>query len=133
MEKDLLVFNLNKALQLEFSDIFLYIREAGLIKDSSVRAVFEKFGLMEIMHADILGQHILALGGKPLWDYSLLLNQAELKSMIIHHMDYENRAIDFYGKLIEQVDDQTKILLRGIRDEEQEHFLKLKEILAQMA
>ena len=88
---------------------------------------------MEIRHADILGQHILALGGKPLWDYSLLLNQTETKSMIIHHIDYENRAIDFYRKLIEQVDDQTKILLRGIREEEQEHFLKLKEILAQMA
>lgn len=133
MEKDLLIFNLNKALQLEYTDVFSYIREAKFITEAAIRSIFEQYGLMEIRHADMLAQHILSLGGKALWDFVILQNKTDFKDILVRHMDYENRAIDFYGKLIEQVDDETKILLRGIRNEEEAHLLKLKDILTQNA
>ena len=127
MEMHEVVFNLNKALQLEYSDVFLYPREAKLIEDRSIASIFENFGLMEIRHADLLARRILELNGKPVWDFSLLEDKKELKDIIDRHIDYEQRAISFYGKLIPEVDEETKIILRGIKAEEEEHLATLKE------
>lgn len=124
-----IIFNLNKALQLEYSDVFLYPREAKIIKDSIVRSVFEEFGLMEIRHADMLAQRITALGGRPVWDFAPLQNKTELKDILNRHLDYETRSIDLYGKLLDEVDAETRIILGGIRAEEEIHLSKLKEIL----
>lgn len=131
MQTHEIVFNLNKALQLEYSDVFLYPREAKLIEDKNkvTASVFEEFGLMEIRHADLLSMRIIQLEGKPIWDFSLLPNKNDLKDILIRHLDYEERAIDFYGKLVGLVDPETKILLRGIKAEEEEHLAKIKELL----
>lgn len=127
MQAHEIVFNLNKALQLEYSDVFLYPREARLIEDKVIASTFEEFGLMEIRHADILARRIIQLEGKPVWDFFVLPDSPTLKDMLIRHIDYENRAIDFYGNLLEKVDEETKILLRGIKAEEEVHLAKLKE------
>ncbi len=130
MQTHEIVFNLNKALQFEYSDIFLYSRDAKLIEknDAVVASTFEKFGLMEIRHADLLARRIIQLGGKPVWDFNLLPDRHELKDILAWHIDYEARAVDFYGRLVEQVDDETKILLRGIKAEEQIHLDKIREL-----
>ena len=131
MQTHEIVFNLNKALQFEYSDVFLYPREAKLIKDKDevISSLFEQFGLMEVRHADLLAKRILELGGKPVWDFFLLQDKTELKDILTRHIDYETRAVDFYGRLLEQVDEETKILLRGIRAEEQVHLDKIKGLL----
>ena len=126
-QKDTVIFNLNKALQLEYFDVFSYPREANLIKDNVIKSKFEEFGLMEIRHADLLSQRILALGGKPIWDFHLMQGENDLKKIISRHIDYEQRAIDFYADLIKEVDDQTRIFLRGIKSEEEAHLSQLKE------
>ena len=128
MKQDI-IGNLNKALQLEYSDIFLYVREAKLIQDNIINQYFEKFGLMEIRHADMLAQRILALGGRPIWDFHLLEDKDNLKDTLTRHIDSEAMIIDFYGSLLEKVDEETKIILRGIRAEEETHLAKLKESL----
>jgi bacterioferritin (cytochrome b1) len=122
------IFNLNKALQLEYSDVFLYPREAGLMKESPLADIFEQFGLMEIRHADLIARRIIQLKGKPVWDFSLLEEKNDLKSIIQRHIDYEERAISLYAKLIPEVDEETRILLRGIKAEEEGHLVKLKEL-----
>ena len=123
------IFNLNKALQLEYTDIFLYPREAKMLGDITVASVFEQFGLMEIRHADLLAKRILELEGKPVWDFSLLENKKDIQEIVSRHMDYEKRSIDFYEKIIPQVDEETKIILMGIKAEEEKHLAKLKEII----
>ena len=130
MQTHEIVFNLNKALQFEYSDVFLYPREAKLIekKDTVAASVFEEFGLMEIRHADLLARRIIQLGGKPVWDFYLLPDKAELKDILARHIDYETKAVDFYGRLAGQVDEETKILLRGIKAEEQMHLDKIREL-----
>lgn len=99
MQTHEIIFNLNKALQLEYSDVFLYPREAQLIagKDKVIASMFEEFGLMEVRHADLLARRILQLKGKPVWDFALLENKTNLKDILIHHVDYETRTIDFYA------------------------------------
>ena len=117
---------------MEYSDVFLYPREAKLIKDKDevISSLFEQFGLMEVRHADLLAKRILELGGKPVWDFFLLQDKTELKDILTRHIEHETRAVDFYGRLVEQVDEETKILLRGIRAEEQVHLDKIRELLA---
>jgi bacterioferritin len=130
MQTHEIIFNLNKALQFEYSDVFLYPREAKLIEenDAVVASTFEEFALMEIRHADLLARRIIQLGGKPVWDFYLLSDRNELKDILARHIDYETRAVDFYDRLVEQVDDETKILLRGIKAEEQTHLDKIRKL-----
>ncbi|MBN1913132.1 MAG: ferritin-like domain-containing protein [Candidatus Omnitrophica bacterium] len=129
MQPHQIIYNLNKALEIEYTEIFLYAREASSVReiDGALSSLFEKFGLMEVRHADLLSRRILELGGVPAWEYSLPSVDPRVKSVIAHHIDLEAKAIDFYGKLIGQVDEETKILLRGIRAEEEEHLFKLRD------
>lgn len=128
MQTNEIIVELNKALHLEYSDVFLYAREAKIINDKTVALVFEKFGLMEVRHADLLSRRIIDLGGKPIWDFYVLESKTNLKDILLRHIEFESRAVDFYGRLLEQVNAETKIILRGIRAEEEEHLAKLKEI-----
>ncbi len=130
MQTHEIIFNLNQALQLEYSDVFLYPREAKLIEDKVISSLFEEFGLMEVRHADLLARRVLELGGKPVWDFLLLQDKNDLKDILARHIEYETKGTDFYARLLEQVDDETKILLRGIRAEEQIHLDKIRELSA---
>jgi len=130
MDKDKLIQLLNSALQLEYSDVFLYPREAREIKDKNVAQLFEDFGLMEIRHADMLAIRILELGGKPIWDFKLLGELSDLKEILKRHLNNEEACIDFYKNLVERVDDaEIKIILMGIRAEEQIHRDKIRGLL----
>ena len=130
MDKDGLIKVLNYALQFEYNDVFLYAREAKEIKDKNVAEIFEKFGLMEIRHADMLSIRIFELGGKPVWEFKLLSDLSDLKEILKKHLDREERTVNFYQNLIDQIDDpEIKILLRGIRAEEEIHRDKIKELL----
>ena len=131
MDKNMLIKLLNDALQFEYNDVFLYPREAKKIKDKNVAQIFEEFGLMEVRHADMLSIGILELGGKPVWDFKLLGDLSDLKEILKRHLGHEEKAINFYQNLIDQVDDdEIKIILRGIRAEEEIHRDKIKELLA---
>ena len=130
MDKDSLIKLLNYALQFEYSDVFLYPREAKEIKDEKIAKLFEEFGLMEVRHADILAIRIAELGGKPVWDFKLLSDLNDLKLILERHLEYENKAVNFYQNLIDQIDDQEiKIMLRGIKAEEETHRDKIKGLL----
>ena len=130
MDKDKLIKLLNDALQIEYGEIFLYPREARYMKDKNVAELFEKFGLMEIRHADILSIRILELGGKPVWEFKLSAELSDLKGILKRHLTNEEAMIDLYQNLIGQIDDaEIKIMLRGIRAEEEVHRDKIKELL----
>lgn len=130
MDKDQLIKLLNYALQFEYGDIFLYPREANGIKDKKIARIFEEFGLMEIRHADMLAVSILKLGGKPVWDFKLLGNLSDLQEILKKHENNEKLAIDLYQNLIDRVDDaEIKIILRGIKAEEEMHLARLRELL----
>lgn len=131
MDKKKLIKLLNEALQIEYSEVFLYPREAKKLKDKNIAQIFEQFGLMEIRHADMLSIKIFELGGKPVWEFKLLVELTDLKEILKRHLNREEETINFYQNLIEQVDDaEIKIILRGIRAEEEIHRNKIRELLA---
>jgi rubrerythrin len=121
---------LNYALQFEYNDIFLYTREAREIKDKDMAQTFERFGLMEIRHADMLSIRILQLGGKPTWEFKLLPGLIDLKEILKRHLNNEQASIEFYGNLIERIDDdEIGVVLRGIKAEEEMHRDRIKELI----
>lgn len=131
MDKDRLIKLLNDALQMEYTDVFLYPREAKYIEDKNIALTFEKFGQMELRHADMLSLRILGLGAKPVWEFRLLDDLDDLKEILKRHLGWEEAAIIFYQTLIDEIDDpEIKIVLRGIRAEEETHRDKLKELLS---
>lgn len=134
MDNDRLIKLLNDALQLEYAGVFLYPREAKIIKDKNIASTFEQFGIMETRHADILSIRILELGGKPVWEFELLEGLSDLKEILKRHLELEEKAISLYQTIVEEIDDpDIKIVLRGIKAEEEVHRDKIKELLKDLS
>lgn len=133
MVKDKLIELLNKTLQSEYYDIFLYPRQAGAIKEKEISETFEKFGRMEVRHADNIAMQILILGGKPKWEFEPLDTKESLEEMLYEHLKKEGQCIHLYDKLIESADkegeDQLKLILKGIKSEEESHLAAIKELI----
>ncbi|KPK41034.1 MAG: hypothetical protein AMJ78_06530 [Omnitrophica WOR_2 bacterium SM23_29] len=127
---DKLIELLKEALSQEYSDVFLYPREAETIEDKKISEKFEEFGTMEVRHADMLSMKLLELGEKPRWDFTLLKSGASIKEILEHHLSVEKQAISLYGKCIEAVDDNNfKIVLMGIKSDEETHLKFIEGVL----
>ncbi|MGE5197935.1 MAG: ferritin-like domain-containing protein [Deltaproteobacteria bacterium] len=121
---------LNEALAQEYSDVFLYPREARTIQDKKVADKFNQFGAEELRHADIISMKLLELGERPAWDYTLEQGGTSLKEMLEHHLEKEKKYILLYNKCVEATDDDNfKILLKGIRANEESHLKFIEDIL----
>ena len=115
---------------MEYSDVFLYPREAKTVEDRNISEKFEEFGTMEVRHADILSMKLLELGEKPRWDFTLLKSGASVKEILEHHLSAEKQAISLYDKCIEAVDDNNfKIVLMGIKSDEETHLKFIEDVL----
>jgi len=133
MEKIKLIEMLNDALQKEYTDVFLYPRQADIIKEKDVSKKFERFGRMELRHADNIAIQIQALGGKPNWEFILLETKKSIPEMLQEHLEREVAAVQLYDKLIkladEEGEDQLKLILKGIKSEETSHLTAIKELV----
>lgn len=113
---------LNEALQTEYGELFLYPREASLIQDKEIAQTFEKFGRMEVRHADTLAMEIFKLGGKPKLDIKLLESGSNLSEMLKMHLENEQKMVQLYKRCIDAVEDeQLKLVLMGIKADEEYH------------
>ncbi len=121
---------LNDALLLEYSDVFLYPREAKTVEDKEISEKFGLFGLMEVRHADIVSMKLLELGEKPAWNFKLLEGGLSFEDMVKYHLDKEKEMISAYSECIEATDDDNfKIVLRGIKADEELHLKFIEVIL----
>ncbi len=124
---------LKDALWREYSDVFLYPREAKTIEDKDIAKKFEEFGAMEIRHADIISLKLLDLSEKPTWDFTMLKGGASLREILEDHLKKERDSVLVYDKCIEATDDDNfKIVLRGIRANEEYHAKYVEEALKKL-
>jgi len=129
---------LTTAFQCEYNDVFLYLREAALFRrkivdGERIAAAFEKFSQMELRHADRVSMKILEMGKIPRWEFKPLETEPSLHKVLQKHMSEEFAAYNLYGKLIEAADDHDfKIVLKGIREDEKEHLVKMRELLKKL-
>lgn len=133
MANEKLIELLNKSLEMEYCDIFLYARHADALEEKETAENFEKLGRMEVRHADSLAIQIQALGGKPNWEITPLDAKGSKDEMLTYHLEQEERAIRGYDDLIELADkegqDQLKLILKGIKSEEESHAEITKSLL----
>ena len=128
-----LVSLLNKALKAEFTDLFSYPKEAENIKIREIADTFGDLGRMELRHADILGTQIQALGGESKWDLDFPEIKESTEKILKDHLQREREAIQRYAYVINLLDsgdeDQLKIILRGIKAEEEEHVTTIQRLI----
>lgn len=133
MEKSKLIKLLNEALQTEYTDVFSYPRQADKIKEKEVSEKFERFGRMEVRHADNIARQILTLGGKPNWEFTILDIKESIDEMLLDHLEREGKAIKLYQALIEfaekEEEDELKLILKGIKSEEESHLTEIEELV----
>lgn len=135
MEKEKLIELLNEALQTEYTDVFLYPRQADMVRaeEGETAEKFDGFGRMELRHADNIASHILALGGRPVWEFKLLDTKESLDEMLTDHLEQEGKAVGLYSSLVELSDkegeEQLKLILEGIEAEEVSHQRAIKELI----
>ena len=133
MQKDKLIEALNRALQEEYTDVFSYPKEAEKIQRKEIAEEFTRFARMELRHADNVATQINILGGKPKWDFTLLETKESVEEILKQHLQREEAAIQLYGELIKLTrqygEDQLKLILQGIKTEEELHLSVIKELL----
>jgi len=133
MEKTKLIELLNQALQGEYTDVFSYPREADITEEKAISEKFEKFGRMELRHADNVAMQIQILGGKPDWEFTLLDTKKSIQEILRGHLERETKAVQLYDNLIkladEEGEDQIKLIMEGIKSEEKSHLEAIKEML----
>lgn len=120
-----MLFKTHKA---EYTEAFLYVKEANLFKDKiingeSMSDIFNQFSGMELVHADLLADKIRTLGKVASWDFQEINIPDSLNDVLKLHVERETQMYKFYQDLIKINDDKHfEIILKGIANEEKLHL-----------
>ena len=132
MENTKLIELLNEALYLEYTDTFLYLRQASMVEEE-ISKTFDRLALMEMRHADNIAIQINVLGGKSEWEFDYPPIKESTDEILLEHLEREKKHINTYRTLIglaeEERQDQLKLILKGIKSEEEGHLGAIKGLL----
>jgi len=126
---------LTTAFENEYNDVFLYLREADtfgkrILGTEKLHELFNAFSQMELRHADRIAMRIIELGGTPQWVFKPIEQATSLRTALKKHAELELSMYRFYTELVKQEEDNDfKIILKGIRENEREHLEKTTELL----
>ena len=135
-EKEKFLELLSKAFETEYNDVFLYLREADrfrkkIVAGDKLGAIFDKFSLMELHHSDRIAAKIIQSGGKAQWKFMPFEQSNSLKDILQRHMEKEKQAIALFNEILplcRERDADFKLIIRGIIEEEAEHFARIEHI-----
>jgi len=122
---------LNKALVMEYSDIFLYQRHSDYFREyPGIGDLFRNFSQMETRHADILSLEINKLGVTPATDFHLIDSKKSIKEIIALHLKNEQGAVAIYRQCLKLITDRRLAgVIYGIRVEETIHEAALNKLI----
>jgi len=133
MGKSELITLLNEALIWEYTDIFLYLRQSGIVQDDKISKTFERLAYAEMRHTDTISIQINVLGGKPNWELDYPIIEGGTDEILRDHLNREEKAIQAYESLIElaekEREHQLKLDLQTIKSEEESHLATIKQLL----
>lgn len=134
MDKEKVIALLNKALAMEYSDIFLYQRHVDYFKKyPGIGDLFRNFSQMETRHADILSLEIKKLGFTPTTDFHLIDAKKGLRDIISQHLKSEQSAVTLYSHCLKAVtDSRLKEAIDAIRIEESIHEAALRQLAKEL-
>lgn len=143
LDKDRVVNILNEALATEIVCVLRYMHHyfmATGVHGRSVAAEFKQHADEERAHADLLGERIQQLGGKPDFNPGTLLQRSvsqyvegeTLADMIREDLVAERVVIEVYQRMIEffgNADPTTRRMIEHIKEQEEEHASDLSDML----
>jgi len=128
MQKEQLIEILQKILEFEYTDMFVYNSEAELFKkkikdNENLVKMYKNFAMDELTHADIISQKIVSLKSTPLWEYKIVTISNSVHETIRYHIEREIQAIRIYTDLLNNTEDRKfKVVIKGIISNEKEHL-----------
>lgn len=132
-----LVENLNKALSLELAGVIQYAQHSYLVTGLE-REVYKEFfrDMAEEAqkHAEVLGDKIVALGGVPTVEPSMIRQSTDLKEMLKQGLELEREAMTAYMAAWASCDDSDlpqKFWLEGQIADEQMHIEELEKLTSE--
>jgi bacterioferritin (cytochrome b1) len=135
MDKKKVVAKMNAALERELNEVVRYMHQSFWVKGRNarhMRAFFREQSRESMGHATRLGEHIVALGGKPvvkileIYEPKKLSDAALLEECVRH----EEAACQGYKKLLPLVEGHPGLrrLVSGLAREEGEHIEAIRRM-----
>lgn len=132
-----LVENLNKALSLELAGVIQYAQHSYLVtglEREVYKGFFRDMAEEAQKHAEVLGDKIVALGGVPTVEPSMIRQSTDLKEMLKQGLELEREAITAYMAAWTSCDDSDlpqKFWLEGQIADEQMHIEELEKLTSE--
>jgi bacterioferritin (cytochrome b1) len=122
---------LNESLKLEYSLIIHYPLINRAIKDPDIKQMVNILGVVSIKHADTVADAIIALGGKPQWDFEPAPDEIDLKKIFSAQLEKEKLALKLHSASAGMVNDKMlEAKLEAIAAQEVGHIKLVENILA---
>lgn len=132
-----LVENLNKALSLELAGVIQYSQHSYLVtglEREVYKGYFRDMAEEAQKHAETLGDKIVALGGVPTVEPSMIRQSTDLKEMLKQGLELEREAMAAYMAAWAACDDNDlpqKFWLEGQIADEQMHIEELEKLTSE--
>ncbi|MCA1622208.1 MAG: ferritin [Acidobacteria bacterium] len=137
MARTELIENLNRALSLELSGVIQYSQHSYLVTGIE-REIYKEFFIDQSgeaqLHAQFLGNKIVALGGVPTVEPAMIRQSTELKEMLMQDLELEREALSVYMSAWSSCGEEdlpTKFWLEGQIAEEQLHVEELEKLTSE--
>ncbi len=137
MANTALIDNLNRALSLELAAVIQYMQHSFLVtgvEREVYREFFKDQSEEAADHAQTLGDKIVALGGVPTVEPSMIRQATELKEMLKQDLELEREGIQAYMAAWEACQDAdlpTRFMLEERIAEEQMHIEELEKLTSE--
>jgi bacterioferritin len=132
-----LVDNLNRALSMELAAVIQYMQHSFLVTGPErevYRSFFRKQGEEAHDHAETLGDKIVALGGVPTVEPSMIRQSTDLTEMLRQDLALEREAMEAYMAAWESCKDKdrpTRFQLEERIYQEQLHIEELEKLTSE--
>ena len=132
-----LIDNLNRALSLELSAVIQYMQHSFLvtgIEREVYRSFFRKLSEESQDHASTLGDKIVAIGGVPTVEPSMIRQSTDLVEMLRQDLALEREGMQAYMAAWESCQDEdrpTRFMLEERIAEEQRHIEELEKLTSE--
>lgn len=123
----------------ETTAVMTYMYQAYIIHlmDDNIAEIIENIAISEMRHHEILGEMIATLGGNPVigakkgwWSGSYLNYTKNIRDMLIHNINIEQKAIEHYYFTISKLNnDSIKRVIERIILDEKIHIETFKALL----
>ncbi len=127
---------LNKVLELEIGAILQYLHHHWTgdgMESASILPLFEKTGMDEMKHAEMVAERINFLEGNPSTKPAPVKTGGDLRKMMTDDLEGEYGAIEYYKTVIKLADElgdsTTRLMMEQIVTQEEAHADQWETIL----